>query len=146
MPQPRIPPSAEADRRTLIRRVSLDLTGLPPEPEEVENFVRSRDPRAYERLVKRLLAWPHFGERMAVYWLDLVRYADTIGFHGDVPVSVWPYRDYVIRAFNENLPFDQFTREQIAGDLLPNATRWQKVASAYNRLNRITGTGTITTT
>ncbi len=134
-------PSPEADRRTLIRRLSLDLTGLPPKPEEVEAFVPSRDPRAYEKLVDRLLDSPHYGERMAMPWLDLVRYADTVGYHGDQPYSVWPYRDYVINAFNSNLPFDQFTREQLAGDLLPNATRQQKVASGYNRLNMVTTEG-----
>jgi len=121
--------------------LSLDLTGLPPKPEEVEAFVQSRDPRAYEKLVDRLLDSPHYGERMAMPWLDLVRYADTVGYHGDQPYSVWPYRDYVIDAFNANLPFDQFTREQLAGDLLPNATRQQKVASGYNRLNMVTTEG-----
>jgi len=139
----KLAPAPEADRRTLIRRVTLDLTGLPPTPREVEEFVRSRDPRAYEKLVRRLLQSDRFGERMAVYWLDLVRYADTVGFHGDMPVSVWPYRDYVIRAFNANMPFDRFTGEQLAGDLLPNASREQRIASAYNRLNRMSTEGGI---
>ena len=139
----KLAPAPEADRRTLIRRVTLDLTGLPPAPETVEDFVRSRDPHAYEKLVRRLLQSERFGERMAVHWLDLVRYADTVGFHGDMPVSVWPYRDYVIRAFNDNMPFDRFTREQIAGDLLPDATREQRIASAYNRLNRMSTEGGI---
>lgn len=136
-------PSPEADRRTLIRRLSFDLTGLPPSPESVEAFVASRDPHAYERVVDQLLASRHYGERMAIPWLDLVRYADSIGFHNDVAFRVWPYRDYVIDAFNRNLPFDQFTREQIAGDLLPGSTPTQRVASGYNRLHRISGEGGI---
>jgi hypothetical protein len=127
-------PSAEADRVTLIRRVTFDLIGLPPTPAEVSEFVNDRSPNAYEKVVDRLLKSPHFGERMAVYWMDLVRYADTIGYHSDNPRQVWPYRDWVINAFNRNEPFDQFTIEQLAGDLLPNATRDQKVASGYNRL------------
>src|SRR5688572_22155360 len=139
----KVAPAPEADRRTLIRRVTLDLTGLPPTARDVDEFVRSRDPRAYEKLVRRLLQSERFGERMAVHWLDLVRYADTVGFHGDMPVSVWPYRDYVIRAFNDNMSFDRFTREQLAGDLLPNATRAQRIASAYNRLNRMSTEGGI---
>ena len=133
--------SAPADRRTLIRRVFLDLTGLPPSSEDVDRFVRDRDGFAFERVVDRLLASPHFGERMAIYWLDLVRYADTVGYHGDQPYSVWPYRDYVIGAFNRNMPFDQFTREQLAGDLLDHPTREQRVASGYNRLHMITAEG-----
>jgi hypothetical protein len=139
----RLSPASEADRRTLIRRLSLDLTGLPPEPRDVEAFVASRDPRAYETLVQRYLASPHFGERLAIHWLDLVRFADTIGFHNDVEIRTWPYRDYVIKAFNDNLPFDQFTREQLAGDLLPGSTMTQRVGSAYNRLHRISGEGGI---
>ena len=139
----RLKPASEADRRTLIRRLSLDLTGLPPAPAEVDAFVASRDPRAYEQLVARLLASPRFGERLAVPWLDLVRYADSIGFHNDVPIRAWPYRDYVIDAFNRNLPFDQFTREQLAGDLLPGSTMQQRVGSGYNRLHRISGEGGI---
>ena len=139
----KLAPAPEADRRTLIRRVTLDLTGLPPSPRDVEEFVRSRDARAYEKLVRRLLQSERFGERMAVHWLDLVRYADTVGFHGDMPVSVWPFRDYVIRAFNDNMPFDRFTREQLAGDLLLNPTREQRIASAYNRLNRMSTEGGI---
>lgn len=127
-------PAADADRVTLIRRLSFDLTGLPPSPEEVEQFVRDEDPRAYEKLVDRLLASEHFGERMAMWWLDLVRYADTVGYHGDQTHLAWPYRDYVIRSFNENMPFDQFTREQLAGDLLSNPTQDQLVATCYNRV------------
>ncbi|MHB8520170.1 MAG: DUF1549 domain-containing protein, partial [Limisphaerales bacterium] len=134
-------PSPEADRRTLIRRLSFDLTGLPPTPEEVTAFVHDKSPRAYEKLVDRLLASPHYGERMAVDWLDEVRYADTDGFHADNYRSVYPYRDYVIQAFNDDMPFDRFTIEQLAGDLLPNATMAQRVASTYNRLNRTTEEG-----
>ena len=134
-------PTGQADRRTLARRLSIDLTGLPPSLETVDAFVNGSDARAYERLVKKFMSSPQFGERMAVHWLDLVRYADTMGFHGDVPISMYPYRDYVIRAFNEDKPFDQFTREQLGGDLLPNPTTWQRVASGYNRLNRMTNEG-----
>jgi cytochrome c553 len=134
-------PSPEADKRTLIRRLSFDLTGLPPTPAEVDAFLQDNSPQAYENLVNRLLSSPHYGERMALYWLDLVRYADTTGYHSDEPVSVWPYRDYVIRAFNDNMPFDRFARENLAGDLSPNATPEQKVASAYNRLNQTTAEG-----
>lgn len=131
----------EADKRTLIRRLNFDLTGLLPQPAEVEQFLRDERPGAYEELVNRLLSKPQYGERMAMYWLDLVRYADTSGYHSDESVSVWPYRDYVIRAFNDNMPFDRFTQENLAGDLLPNATREQKVASGYNRLNQTTAEG-----
>jgi Protein of unknown function (DUF1553)/Protein of unknown function (DUF1549)/Planctomycete cytochrome C len=130
-------PSPQADPRTLIRRLSFDLLGLPPTPEEVEAFVKasSQDPRAaYEQLVDRLLASPHYGERLAIGWLDVVRFADTAGYHSDNPHNVWPYRDYVIRSFNDNKPFDQFTVEQLAGDLLPGATNDQKVGSCFNHL------------
>ena len=127
-------PSPEADRRTLIRRVYLDLVGLPPKPEQVDAFAAEPGPQAYPRLVEQLLASPHYGERMAVGWLDVVRFADTIGYHSDNPRNVWPFRDYVIRAFNENMPFDQFTVEQLAGDLLPGSTQQQKVGSCFNRL------------
>ncbi len=126
-------PAPQADRRTLLRRLSYDLTGLLPEPAEVEAFEQGA-PEAYEEWVERLLASPHFGERMAVLWLDLVRYADTDGYSGDALRSVWPYRDWVVRAFNRNLPFDQFTIRQLAGDLVPGATREDLVASGYNRL------------
>ena len=123
-----------ADRATLVRRLHLDLLGLPPKQSTVDGFVSDQRPDAYERMVDQLLADPAFGERMAVWWLDLVRYADTIGYHSDNPRNVWPYRDYVIRSFNENKPFDRFTIEQVAGDLLPNAGTETRVASAYNRL------------
>ncbi len=134
-------PSPEADRATLLRRLSLDLTGLPPTTAEVAAFVADGAPDAYERLVDRLLASPHYGERMAVPWLDLVRFADSVGFHGDQLQNVFPYRDYVIDAFNANKPFDQFTREQLAGDLLPNPTPAQLVATGFNRLNMMTREG-----
>ena len=127
-------PSPEADRVTLIRRLTFDLTGLPPTPAEVDQFVNDTSDDAYDRLVDRLLASDRYGERMAVYWLDLVRYADTVGYHGDQDHNSSPYRDYVIDAFNDNLPFDQFTREQLAGDLVPDAGPDQKIASGYNRL------------
>ncbi len=127
-------PSPEADRRTLIRRLSSDLTGLPPTPAEVKAFVDDTSPDAYERLVDRLLASPHYGERMAIGWLDVVRFADTIGYHSDNPRNVWPYRDWVIKSFNDNKPFDRFTLEQIAGDLLPDANTETRVGSAFNRL------------
>ncbi|MDX1934437.1 MAG: PSD1 and planctomycete cytochrome C domain-containing protein [Capsulimonadales bacterium] len=127
-------PSPSADRRTLIRRLSFDLIGLPPTPAEVAAFTADRSPNAYGKLVERLLASPHYGERMALGWLDIVRYADTIGYHSDNPRNVWPYRDYVIASFNANKPFDRFTREQLAGDLLPDASRETRIGSAFNRL------------
>ena len=134
-------PSPEADRRTLIRRLSFDLTGIPPTPEEVDAFVRDDSPRAYDKLVDRLLDSPSYAEQQTMHWLDVVRYADTCGFHGDNAFPAWPYRDYVLRAFRENMPFDRFTRDQLAGDLVPDATVDQKVASAYNRLNRTSAEG-----
>jgi hypothetical protein len=115
----RLSPSPDVDRRILARRLSFDLLGLPPTPQEVDAFVADSSDEAYEKLVDRLLASPHFGERLAVYWLDVVRYADSGGYHSDNERELFPYRDYVISSFNENLPFDQFTVEQIAGDLLP---------------------------
>ncbi|MCE9547245.1 MAG: DUF1553 domain-containing protein [Planctomycetia bacterium] len=139
--QEKLTPATEADRRTLIRRLSFDLVGLPPTPAEVEAFVADKSPDAYENLVDRLLASPHFGERMAVDWLDLVRYADSEGFHGDQERPHWLFRDYVIRSFNENKPFNQFTIEQLAGDLLPKPTYWQRIASGYNRLGMTTAEG-----
>lgn len=133
--------SAEADRITLIRRLSADLIGLPPAIEEVDAFAADQSPEAYEKVVDRLLASPHFGERLAIWWLDLVRYADTVGYHGDQPVSVSPFRQYVIDAFNANKPWDQFTIEQLAGDLLPEPTREQRIASGYNRLGMMSAEG-----
>ena len=126
-------PAREADRYTLIRRLSYDLTGLPPTISEVDAFARDERPDAYERLVERLLASPHYGERMAVKWLDLARYADTHGYHIDSHRDMWRWRDWVIDALNRNMPFDQFTVEQLAGDLLPNAGLSQKLATGFNR-------------
>ena len=126
--------AADADPITLIRRLSFDLTGLPPAQAMVDRYLANPTSAEYDAIVDELLASPAFGERMAIYWLDLVRYADTVGYHGDQDHSASPYRDYVIDAFNRNLPFDQFTREQLAGDLLPQATTEQLVASCYNRL------------
>src|SRR5436190_9393234 len=136
-----IHPSAEADKATLRRRLSLDLIGLPPTPVEVRSFLQDESPGAYERQVNRLLGSPHFGERMAVPWLDVVRYADTVGYHGDQNINIFPYRDYIINSFNRNKPFDQFTIEQLAGDLLPNPTTEQRVATGFNRLNMVTREG-----
>ncbi len=130
-------PSAEADKATLLRRVSLDLTGLPPILDEVDSFLADRSADAYEKKVDQLLKSPHYGERMAMQWLDLARYADTHGFHIDSLREMWPWRDWVIGAFNRNMPFDEFTIEQLAGDLLPNATLEQKIASGFNRNNMI---------
>ncbi len=127
-------PSPDADPAALIRRVSFDLTGLPPTSRQVQRFVSDPSRANYVRLVDQLLASPAFGERMAVYWLDLVRFADTVGYHGDQDHNISPYRDYVIDAFNDNLPLDQFTREQLAGDLFPDPTTDQLIASGYNRL------------
>jgi hypothetical protein len=126
-------PSPVADRFTLIRRVYLDLVGYPPTPEEVDAFVKDTSPTAYAKVVDRLLASPHYGERWARRWLDLARYADTNGYEKDRARSVWPYRDWVIKALNADLPFDQFTVEQLAGDLLPNPTRDQIVATGFHR-------------
>ncbi len=136
-------PAARADPRTLVRRLYFDLLGLPPSPGVVEEFSRDPSDQAFSALVDRLLSSPHFGERMAVHWLDLVRYADTCGIHSDNPISMSPFRDYVIRSFNSNKPFDRFTLEQLAGDLLPGAADdiWLKVASGYNRLNMMTTEG-----
>src|SRR6185295_3611842 len=137
----KVKPSREADRRTLLRRLSLDLTGLPPTPEEVATFLADKDPLAYEKQVERLLGSPHYGERMAVPWLDAARFTDTVGYHGDQNQRIFPYRDYVIASFNRNKPFDDFTIEQLAGDLLPNPTVEQRVATGFNRLNMMTREG-----
>ena len=130
-------PSPEADRATLLRRVAYDLTGLPPTPGEVDAFLADTAPDAYEKRVDALLQSPHYGERLAMGWLDAARYADTHGYHIDTPREMWPWRDWVIGAFNRNLPFNQFVIEQIAGDLIPGATRDQKVASGFNRNHMI---------
>ena len=132
--QEQLSPNQPADPVTLLRRVSFDLTGLPPSPELLSEYVADPSDANYERVVDQLLASPHFGERMAMMWLDLVRFADTVGYHGDQTHSIWPFRDYVIQSFNENLPFDQFTREQLAGDLIPQPGEDQIIAASYNRL------------
>ncbi|MHC4995606.1 MAG: DUF1553 domain-containing protein [Planctomycetota bacterium] len=134
-------PSSPADKPTLIRRATLDLTGLPPTPDEVEAYVADERPDAYERLVDRLLDSPGFGERMAVNWLEAARYADTDGYQNDGPRDVWRWRDWVVEAYNRNLPFDEFTVEQLAGDMLPNATLDQHIATAFNRHHRINSEG-----
>ena len=138
-----IKPSSEADRITLIRRLSLDLTGLPPSLAEVDAFVKDRDADAYETLVNRLLASPHYGERWGRWWLDAARYADSNGYSVDAPRSIWKYRDWVINALNADLPFDQFTIEQLAGDLLPDATMPQKIATGFHRNTQINQEGGI---
>ena len=129
-------PSPLADKRTLIRRVTLDLTGLPPTPDEIDAFVHDESANAYETLIDRLFSRVTYGEQMARYWLDLARYADTHGLHLDNERSMWPYRDWVVQAFNQNIPFDDFTRWQLAGDLLERPTREQQIASGFQPLQR----------
>lgn len=137
----RIAPNQPASKERIIRRLSFDLTGLPPTVAEIDQFLADDRPNDYERLVDRLLASPRFGERMASKWLDLARYADTYGYQSDVYRSMWPWRDWVIQAYNENLSYDQFLTWQLAGDLLPNATATQKLATAFNRHHRQTNEG-----
>jgi len=137
----RLQPAAPADKTTLVRRATLDLTGLPPTIAEVDAFLADRSPNAYGALVDRLLASPHYGEQMTRYWLDAARYGDTHGLHLDNERSIWPYRDWLIRSFNSNLPFDQFTVEQLAGDLLPHPTIDDRVATGFSRCNTTTGEG-----
>jgi hypothetical protein len=134
-------PSPEADKATLIRRASLDLTGLPPTPGEIDAFLSDTSDGAYERVVDRLLSSPHYGERMAIKWLDLARYADTNGYHVDDHRNIWKFREWVIDAFNRNMPFDQFTIEQIAGDLFDNPTIEQRIASGFHRNVMVTSEG-----
>lgn len=134
-------PTPEASRATLIRRVTLDLTGVPPTPEEVTAFCGDPAPDAYEKVVDRLLQSPRFGERMAWDWLDAARYADTNGYQGDPERTMWPWRDWVVRAFNENMPWDQFTLWQMAGDLLPTPTTEQKLATGFHRNHMMNGEG-----
>ena len=145
--QAKIEPGPRAGRTTLLRRLCLDLTGLPPSSAERERFLADKNPGAWERLVDRLLASPQYGERLALYWLDLVRYADSVGYQKDSPRNIWLYRDYVIAAFNNNKPFDRFVREQLAGDLMKEKdasaaqlAEW-KIASGFNRLNQTTSEG-----
>ena len=130
-------PSPEADKATLLRRVTFDLTGLPPTAPEIDAFLRDKSPQAYEKVVDRLLASPHYGERMAMQWLDLARYADTHGYHIDSHREMWHWRDWVINAFNQNMPFDEFTVDQLAGDLLPHPTLDQRIATGFNRNHMI---------
>ncbi|MFG0333996.1 MAG: DUF1549 domain-containing protein, partial [Maioricimonas sp. JB049] len=134
-------PNPEASKEALLRRVTLDLTGLPPTIEEIDAFLGDDSPNAYEKVVDRLLQSPRYGEHMTRYWLDVARYGDTHGLHLDNMRSIWPYRDWLIRAFNNNMPFDQMTIEQLAGDLLPEATTDQKVASGFNRCHVTTSEG-----
>ena len=131
--QKNLTPSPEADRRTLARRVALDLTGVPPTPQEVATFLSDESPDAYSQYVDRILAKPSYGEHWTRMWLDLARYADSAGYADDIPRTIWAYRDYVIRSFNENKPYDQFTIEQLAGDLLPKPTEEQLIATAFHR-------------
>ena len=137
----RLTPSAEADRPTLIRRASFDIRGLPPSPAEIDGFVADTATDAYERLIERLLAEPTYGEQRAHFWLDVARYADTNGYEVDNYRSIWPYRDYVVRAFNDDMPFDRFTIEQLAGDLLPEPTIDQLVATGFGRNTMTTSEG-----
>lgn len=137
----KLSPSPQADRRTLLRRLWFDLIGLPPTPADVDAFEKDASEQVYEKVVERLLSSPHFGERMAIHWLDLVRFADSAGYHSDNHRDLWLYRDWVIDAFNKNMPFDRFTIEQLAGDLLPNAGWPEKIASGYNRLLQTTEEG-----
>jgi len=134
-------PASEASKEKLLRRVTFDLTGLPPTPEEVAEFIESDSPKAYEKVVDRLLASPHYGERMSPTWLDAARYADSHGYQDDRPRTMWPWRDWVVKAFNKNLPYDKFITWQLAGDLLPDATYEQKLATGFNRNHAITQEG-----
>ena len=126
-------PADEASRETWIRRVGLDLIGLPPTLDEIDSFLADKSPEAYEKVADRLLASPHYGEQMALEWLDVARYADSNGYFNDSPREMWPWRDWVIGAFNENMPYDRFTLWQLAGDMLPDASVEQRVASGFNR-------------
>ncbi|MEI8282477.1 MAG: DUF1549 domain-containing protein, partial [Armatimonadota bacterium] len=134
-------PSPEAERTTLIRRLSLDLTGLPPTPDEVDNFISDHSPSAYEKVVDRLLQSPHYGERMALPWLDAARYADSNGFQMDGDTYQYVWRDWVVKAFNDNMSFADFTTKQLAGDLLPNPTQDDLVATGFNRNHMLNGEG-----
>ena len=135
--QENLSPAPEADKAILLRRVTFDLTGLPPSRAELQAFLADRSPNAYEKVVDRLLASPHYGERMTTPWLDFARYSDTHGYHIDSGREMWPWRNWVIKAFNENMPYDQFTVEQIAGDLLPHPSQYQIIATGFNRNHMI---------
>ena len=139
----RLTPAAEADKGTLLRRVTLDLTGLPPTLKELEDFLADNSADAYERVVDRLLDSPRYGEKLAMQWLDAARYADTNGYNNDEERSMWPWRDWVIRAFNTNMPFDRFLTEQLAGDLLRDPTLEQRIATGFNRNHVLTTEGGI---
>src|SRR5688572_4990584 len=130
-------PSAEASRVQLIRRLKLDLLGLPPTPEEVDGFVQDNGPEAYERLVSQYLSSPHYGERWGRHWLDVARYADSSGYEADIPRSAWRYRDWVIKALNQDLPFDEFVVQQLAGDLVPEPTAETRIATAFHANNSL---------
>ena len=134
-------PSSESERWRWLRRVTLDLTGLPPTPTEIAEFASDQSEQAYDRVVERLLDSPRFGEHFAVSWLDAARYGDSFGYQADLISPTWPYRDWLVQQLNNNLPYDQFLTWQLAGDLLPNATREQKLATAFNRLHRQTNEG-----
>lgn len=137
----KLAPNPEADRAALLRRVSFVLTGLPPTPEQLATFLGDAAPNAYEKQVDALLASPRYGERMALDWMEVARFADTFGYQSDNGCFVWPWRDWVIRSFNNNLPYDQFVTWQTAGDLLPDATQEQRLATTFNRLHRQTQEG-----
>jgi hypothetical protein len=139
----KLKPSPEADGITLLRRLSLDLIGLPPTPAEVDAFLADKSPNAYEKQVERLLASPHYGERWGRHWLDAARYADSDGFEKDKPRFIWPYRDWVVKAFNDDMPYDRFVTEQIAGDLLTNPTQDQIVATGFLRNSMLNEEGGI---
>ncbi|MDX1930925.1 MAG: DUF1549 domain-containing protein, partial [Pirellulaceae bacterium] len=134
-------PNPTANKETLIRRVALDLTGLPPTPTQIDKFLADQSDRAYENMVDEMFSSPHYGERMALNWLDYARYADSNGYQSDGSRDIWGWRDWVIHAYNQNLPFDQFTIEQLAGDMLPNATPEQIIATGFNRNHRLNGEG-----
>ena len=136
-------PSEEADRYSLVRRLYLDLIGLPPTPEQADTFVFDNRPDAYENLVDHLLQSSHYGEKWGREWLDLARYADSNGYEKDRPRNIWPYRDWVIRSLNADMPYDQFTIEQLAGDMLPNATDNQKIATGFHRNTQLNEEGGI---
>src|SRR3546814_156867 len=141
MEQVGLEPNEQAYKEHLLRRVSIDLTGLPPELETMDAFLADESPQAYQKVVERLLASPAYGEKMALHWLDVGRYADSYGYQDDDRRTQWPWRDWVIHAFNENMPYDQFLLWQLAGDMLPNANKEQILATAFNRNHKYTEEG-----